>query len=979
MVKKHLLRYSLVGTCLALLLMGSFGLLSGRASADSEATWIDDHTIVVNGVNYVRCDKAGTGCQSSGCDKTGKNCALKTNLYVPTGFKLANNSFDCGQPNAIAQNLGKSVVDTNSNTLITVTAIKDVPNTSGQKGPATVRVCTTSEKLNFTNSSSNPTQGTGATAGSGAKCADGSDKDADGKCKNDANTGILDCGGGFSNWFTCPLIRLLSNSAQAVDNLVTNTLDIDVKYIFDGVDKAGTQQAGYYAAWNSFRVIGTAILVIAGLVMIASQALGFEFLDAYTIRKVLPRMVVAIIGMSLSWPLMRLTVNFFDILGFDIRSIIFWPFRDFKSSISTSGGILTTLGGAAAIMLMGWTSLTLIFSALLAVLMGYLVLVLREVAIILLIILAPLAIACYVLPNTSRVWNLWRENFIGLLMAFPIIAGLISMGRVFGMVAISQPASIGAHLSGLTTGLFGHLGLGDHHFVQSVAATANNIGSVAAEASAIVASYGPYLLMGKAVTWGTGAASTLIGGVGNVAGGLQKKWANDRRETASGNFKRMQNQTYFRKTNPVGRGLNSALSWATDPINNAAYHTRNLPGIGGRGAQIESHLEHQRIEQTKKAVEAMNLGNNDKAYRATNGALHDGFSAETKKRLADKGLLGKNIGSLKDYNTMADVLSQSSDQSERLAANALHGFRGTAANMFKDPESARASLAGASMIGLASHGFLNPHDLAPATNMVTGGAATAKYTEVTAADGTKEYKLTGVSGGSKDGAAFAQTIATQAQVIASRSRPDIGAGYALDYKGGEFVNALAQTHTETNAAGETVQVVRNDSLRALENTTRLGSGAIGGSKAGLYKTGDQGIGDAVKYILDNGDTDKARAAVEEVATWDADTKTKAKNDQSSAGYEKLKLAHAASRYNEFAKTVTQIAGPYSQADTENRTDLVKLVANSNSAHLLDDVRRQRVDPQDPNAQAILEQQRAAAEAAEEANKQVPGQGTLPGF
>lgn len=46
-------------------------------------------------------------------------------------------------------------------------------------------------------------------------------------------------------------------------------------------------------SWNVFRNLGLGLVVIAGLFMVISQALGLDILDAYTIRKLMPRLAIA--------------------------------------------------------------------------------------------------------------------------------------------------------------------------------------------------------------------------------------------------------------------------------------------------------------------------------------------------------------------------------------------------------------------------------------------------------------------------------------------------------------------------------------------------------------------------------------------------------------------------------------------------------------------------------------------------------------
>ncbi len=251
------------------------------------------------------------------------------------------------------------------------------------------------------------------------------------------------------NWLICPIIDLLVKAVSAIDGIITSQMTIETKDIFcTGADTC----RAYYTAWQSFRNISLGLITIAGLIIVISQALGIELLDAYMIRKTLPRILIASIGITLSWPIMQYLVTLSNDLGFGIRHLIYAPFSQLDDNIDFGfGGILTTLFGTAATGVSAvaavplWVEfgglgalLSFAGTAGLAVLVAVLVLILRQIVIIMLIILAPLAIVCYILPNTQRVYKFWWEAFSKALLMFPLISAFIASGRVFSSIAISN-------------------------------------------------------------------------------------------------------------------------------------------------------------------------------------------------------------------------------------------------------------------------------------------------------------------------------------------------------------------------------------------------------------------------------------------------------------------------------------------------------------------------------------------------------------
>jgi len=248
------------------------------------------------------------------------------------------------------------------------------------------------------------------------------------------------------SWIICPVVNdLLVPAIQKTDALITQQMVVPTQDIFcANQDKCND----YYSAWAHFRDIALGLLVAVAMVVIVAEGIGMEILDAYTIRKVLPRLLVAAICITLSWPLMNFAVTLSNNLGFGVRDLIVAPFHNLSDDINLNifgsgagnliGGFVALLIGGGVVLLAGLgILLSYLATAGLAVLVAILVLVLRQLVIIMLVIVSPIAILAYVLPNTQRAYRLWWDTFLKTLLMFPMIAGLIATGRVFSAVALS--------------------------------------------------------------------------------------------------------------------------------------------------------------------------------------------------------------------------------------------------------------------------------------------------------------------------------------------------------------------------------------------------------------------------------------------------------------------------------------------------------------------------------------------------------------
>lgn len=385
----------------------------------------------------------------------------------------------------------------------------------------------------------------------------------------------LNCGAGRWNWFFCFGIQVMQGAAQQIDNFIMSQLNVNTGKIFDS-----SNTPVYKTAWNSFRVIATAILIIGGLIMVASQALGFEILDAYTIRKVLPRILIAAIGISLSWPLLLFVIDFFNTVGFDIRNLIYAPFDQIAKQGSNTGLILLgnplTLiaAGSALFVAYGPAIFTFLLTALLALLLALLVLVVRQIAIVVLVILAPVAIACYILPNTQKVWKLWMDNFLGLMLMFPIISALIAAGHVVSAVGRGPAASL------------------MEQFI------------------AFIAYFIPYFMLPFAFRMATGAISTIAGLVNDRGKGAFDRLKKYRGAKAAENMHKLREGSRFSERNAFTRGFNRVSG-------DMGSGWKGGFGFGARGTQARDQRERAAaMNEVMKSHGWATIQENDDALRA---------------------------------------------------------------------------------------------------------------------------------------------------------------------------------------------------------------------------------------------------------------------------------------------------------------------------------------------------------------------------
>jgi hypothetical protein len=246
-------------------------------------------------------------------------------------------------------------------------------------------------------------------------------------------------------WMLCPIINGITATADKLDGFISSQLNFSVSENLSGsVEKA----------WTVFRTITTIVLVIVMLVMVFSQAIGGGPFDAYTVRKLLPKLVAAVILMQISWELCVYAIRLSNDAGQAIGTLMAAPFGGTSSlelgallqrlneagaaviGVATTAGVLGGLVAGGVLLAFGWPILLLgMFFVLSAVLVALATLLFRNALIVLLVMLSPLAFLAYVLPGTDKYWKIWKDNFIKLLIFFPLVIALIYAGRIFAWTA----------------------------------------------------------------------------------------------------------------------------------------------------------------------------------------------------------------------------------------------------------------------------------------------------------------------------------------------------------------------------------------------------------------------------------------------------------------------------------------------------------------------------------------------------------------
>lgn len=176
-------------------------------------------------------------------------------------------------------------------------------------------------------------------------------------------------------------------------------------------------------------------------------------LDAYTVRKIAPRLFFAVVGINISIYLCVAAVDITSVVGHGLAYLIRAPF-DTSGALHSKvdegaanaaaplfvvgllAAIVTLKGATGAVLSTIWFLLLPVFILILTTLIT---LALRQALLVLLTLVSPVAIVLAVLPGTEKYFKQWWDLFLKTLIVYPIIAALFAVSDV--LTAISFNAS----------------------------------------------------------------------------------------------------------------------------------------------------------------------------------------------------------------------------------------------------------------------------------------------------------------------------------------------------------------------------------------------------------------------------------------------------------------------------------------------------------------------------------------------------------
>ena len=257
--------------------------------------------------------------------------------------------------------------------------------------------------------------------------------------------------GGSLGWILCPILEF---TTDAVDTLYNSV--IEPYLVMDATLFTSGSGDKTYEAWQTFQGIANICFVILFIFVIFSQLTGVG-IDNYGIKKILPKLITAALLINLSYIICEVAIDISNIVGSGIKSIFDNLMTDVTiNSITVENGtnvdglnttitggvaLLAVIVGAVALYTNGAAVLIPLFIAAISVLISifflFVLLSLRKAAVIILVVVSPLALGCYMLPNTKKFFDKWFKALQGMLLLYPIAGALVGGGNYVSKILLS--------------------------------------------------------------------------------------------------------------------------------------------------------------------------------------------------------------------------------------------------------------------------------------------------------------------------------------------------------------------------------------------------------------------------------------------------------------------------------------------------------------------------------------------------------------
>lgn len=254
---------------------------------------------------------------------------------------------------------------------------------------------------------------------------------------NTASNEIL-CNLGAIGWIICPVTQFIARVTDLAYQGIENLL------VFDPIGFDTTKPL--YIAWSNARNLANIFFIGALFIIIYSQLTGVG-ISNYGIKKLLPRIVISVIFVNTSYFICAFLIDLSNIFGASIDDWLIAgantgvgggsqsnAWTNLISAVLAGGGLAGVAFGASGLGWLSGVAFTMLIGASVAIGLTLLLLLVIKAIVPLWIVSSAFAGVSWLLPGTTRVFNIWRTIGRVLLVLYPIISIVYAVGGIAGNI-----------------------------------------------------------------------------------------------------------------------------------------------------------------------------------------------------------------------------------------------------------------------------------------------------------------------------------------------------------------------------------------------------------------------------------------------------------------------------------------------------------------------------------------------------------------
>jgi hypothetical protein len=334
----------------------------------------------------------------------------------------------------------------------------------------------------------------------------------------------------------CPAIELIGGLVDLTEGILKGILEVKM---FLNDSSSGNAMFG---TWEGIRNVANIVFALILLIIIAATAFGsgegFGALSNYSIKKMLPKVLVMAVAINTSFYLCAALADLSNIAGKAVGGIVktatpaqtgnnqnallgadaeAWQIvKQIRENADTMPEVVENYTATnAAIIIIILLAVILVVVMIIQLIVAVVLVAIRNIMLIALVILSPIAFVLGILPNTNKIFKKWFDYFGHMLLVYPAVMLLFAVSKLTADIIINASdatmMTLPLYLATLAAPVF---------FVKKViTSTSSAIGavssSIAKGAMAVVA-------VGAAVATGgaTGAISAAASGGSKIMGAL---------------------------------------------------------------------------------------------------------------------------------------------------------------------------------------------------------------------------------------------------------------------------------------------------------------------------------------------------------------------------------------------------------------------------------------------------------------------------